>query len=348
MKVGIVCPYDLSAPGGVQQLTTELADQLRRGGDEVVLVGAGRSAHSRPGRDDTTVQAGRAFAIKANESMVPITLSPMTWVRVRDALSGVDVVHVHEPFVPLVGWVGLSVDKPLVATFHADPPEWVKQGYRRMPLAGRRLRRSVLTAVSDTAAAAIPSGWGPVEIIPNAIDTAAYHLPVGRVERRVCFLGRDEPRKGLDVLLAAWPRIREAVSDAELKVMGADRGPGRSGVEFMGRVSGGEKNRVLASSLVYVAPNTGGESFGIVLAEAMAAGCAVVCSDLPAFGAVIGDDGVRVGVGDPGALAAAVVELLENPAAARELGERARLGVKRFDWGVIVDRYRDAYRRAVS
>jgi phosphatidylinositol alpha-mannosyltransferase len=95
-----------------------------------------------------------------------------------------------------------------------------------------------------------------------------------------------------------------------------------------------------------VAPNTGGESFGIVLAEAMAAGCAVVCSDLPAFRAVIGDDGVRVGVGDPGALAAAVVELLEDPAAARGLGERARLGVKRFDWGVIVDRYRDAYRRA--
>jgi phosphatidyl-myo-inositol alpha-mannosyltransferase len=348
MRVGIVCPYDLSAPGGVQQLTTELAAEIRRRGDEVVLVGAGRHAHDMPQIDETTVRAGRSFTIRANRSRVPLTLSPLSWRRVRRALAEVDVVHVHEPLVPLVGWVALGSRRPTVATFHAAPPHWVHRVYRWAPIVGRRLQRAVLTAVSETAAQALPSGWGPVEIIPNAIDTSAYDLPVRRVHRRVCFLGRDEPRKGLNVLLEAWRRIHEAVPDAELKVMGADRRQSLPGVDFLGRVTGGEKNRMLASSLVYVAPNTGGESFGIVIAEAMAAGCAVVCSDLPAFRDVVDGDGRLVPVGDADALAEEVIALLSDPTAARALGERGRASVKRFDWATIVDRYRQVYRRALS
>jgi phosphatidylinositol alpha-mannosyltransferase len=264
----------------------------------------------------------------------------------RDALSEVDVIHLHEPLVPLVGWVALGVDKPLVATFHADPRRWVRKVYRGIP-AGR-LRRSILTAVSPTAASAIPGKWGPVEVIPNGVDTSAFDLPVGRVDRRVCFLGRDEPRKGLDVILDAWPTIRKAVPLAELKVMGADRGSAVAGITYLGRVTGGEKNRMLASSQVYVAPNTGGESFGIVLVEAMAAGCAVVCSDLPAFRDVVGPNARLIPVGDTGRLAAEVIGLLDDTAGARALGEAARRAVSRFDWGVIAARYREAYRRAVA
>ncbi len=280
--------------------------------------------------------------------MVPLTLSPLSWGRVRKALKKVDVVHIHEPLVPLVGWFALSTDKPLVATFHADPPDWARRLYPRLPWIGRRLRRGVVTAVSEVAAGALPESWGPIEIIPNAIDVAAYNLPVGRVDRRVCFLGRDDPRKGLDVLLAAWPRIREAVPNATLQVMGADRDTRVDGVEFLGRVTGGEKNRILASSLVYAAPNTGGESFGIVLAEAMAAGCAVVCTDLDAFKAVVGENALLVPVGDPESLAKAIIELLEDPERAREMGERARRAVERFDWGVIATRYQLMYRRAMG
>jgi phosphatidylinositol alpha-mannosyltransferase len=187
-----------------------------------------------------------------------------------------------------------------------------------------------------------------VELIPNAIDTAAYDLPVGRVERRVCFLGRDDPRKGLDVLLAAWPLIRQQVPDAELKVMGVDRGAGPPGVGYLGRVSGGEKNRMLATSQVFVAPNTGGESFGIVLVEAMAAGCAVVCSDLGPFRLVVGDDALVVPVGDVGALASAVVGLLEDPEKTRELGERGRVRARQYDWEVVGERYRAVYRRMLA
>lgn len=348
MKVGVVCPYDLSSPGGVQQVTLELAGELRAGGDEVTVVGAGRYASHAPGRDDTTVMAGRPFRVRANRSIVPLTISPLSWGRVRDALAKVDVIHVHEPLVPLVGWTALAVDKPMVATFHADPRGWVTSAYRWAPLVGRRLRRAAITAVSSTAAAAIPRSWGQVSIVPNAIDTASYRPPVGRVERRVCFLGRDDPRKGLDLILEAWPAIREQVPSAELKVLGARRDDAIPGVEYLGRVSEGEKKRILASSQVYVAPNTGGESFGIVVAEAMAAGCAVVCSDLGAFREVLGGAGRLVPVGDVPRLAGEVGALLRDPEAARTLGDAAIAAVARFDWAVVAAAYRRIYDRVVS
>lgn len=348
MKVGLVCPYDMGAPGGVQQLVHELGEHLRQAGDEVVVVAAGTSAFDGgPGRDGTTIPTGRAVSIRGNRSRVPLTLAPTAWGRVRSALSDVDVVNVHEPFIPLVGWAGLRTGKPTVATFHADPPSWARNLYRWLPY-GRRLFESVkLTAVSRTAVDAIPSPWGDVEIIPNAIDVGSYDLLVGRISRRVAFLGRDEPRKGLDVLLDAWPEIQASRPDAELVVMGADRGIPPPGVTYLGPVTGGEKRRVLASSSVYVAPNTGGESFGIVVAEGMAAGCAVVASDLESFRDVLGEAGRLVPVGDRTALASTVSELLEDSVEARRLGELAKSRASRFDWGEVVERYRDAYANAL-
>lgn len=348
MKIGLVCPYDMGAPGGVQQLVHELGQHLQRGGDEVVVVAAGTSAfNGGPGRDDTTIPTGRAISVRGNRSNVPMTLSPRSWWRVRSALGDVDVVNVHEPFIPVVGWAGLRTSKPTVATFHADPPSWVRNLYRWLPFGHRLFEGTELTAVSPTAAGAIPSEWGDVEIIPNAIDVASYDVPVGRTPRRVAFLGRDEPRKGLDILLDAWPEIQASRPDAELVVMGADRGVPPPGVTYLGPVTGEEKRRVLASSSVYVAPNTGGESFGIVVAEGMAAGCAVVASNLESFRDVLGDAGRLISVGDDAGLAVAVSELLADPAEARRLGERARARARRFDWGEVVERYRNAYANAL-
>lgn len=348
MKVGLVCPYDMGVPGGVQQLVHELGQHLRQAGDEVVVVTAGRSAFDGgPGRDGTTIPTGRAISVRGNRSRVPLTLSPASWWRVGSTLSDVDVVNVHEPLIPLVGWAGLRTGKPTVATFHADPPSWARNLYQWLPF-GRRLFEDVeLTAVSSTAADAIPSDWGDVEIIPNAIDVGSYDLPVGRIPRRVAFLGRDEPRKGLDVLLEAWPEIQSSRPDAELVVMGADRGIPPPGVTYLGPVTGGEKRRVLASSSIYVAPNTGGESFGIVIVEGMAAGCAVVASRLDSFRDVLGETGRLVPIGDPIELADAVSELLGDPGEARRLGELARSRAARFDWGEVVERYRDAYANAL-
>ena len=348
MRVGLVCPYDMSQPGGVQQVVDDFARHLRVGGDQTVVVAAGRTAFDGgPGGGEEIIPAGRPFLVKANASRAPLTLSPASWFKVRAALSGVDIVHIHEPFVPLVGWVAQSVRKPLIVTFHADAPRWVEALYRYAPLIGRVMRRSQLTAVSETAATPIPAGWGPVTIIPNAMDIASFNLPVGRVERHVAFLGRDDPRKGLDVLLESWAEIRAASPEAELLVMGAERLEPVEGVTYMGRVSNGEKRRILASSQVYVAPNTGSESFGIVLAEAMAAGCAVVASDLPSFVAVTGGAARIVPVGDVVALTSAVSSLLNDPKAARQLGDSGRRQVERYDWSQVLGQYRDAYRRAL-
>jgi phosphatidylinositol alpha-mannosyltransferase len=206
----------------------------------------------------------------------------------------------------------------------------------------------VITAVSRTAAAAIPKKWGEVVIVPNALDVASYRLEVGRIARRIAFLGRDDPRKGLDVLLEAWPQIRRRVADAELVVMGASRDKPIDGVSFRGWVSEGEKRRLLATSAVYVAPHLGGESFGIVIAEAMAAGCAVVATDLPAFREVMRNTGVVVAPGDVAGLTAAVAGVLDDPDRVAELGERARAAVARFDWSSVLDQYLAVYRRAIG
>lgn len=349
MRIGMVCPYDIGRPGGVQQLTGELASHLREVGDEVVFIGAGKTwFHDGPGLDDVTIPAGRRISVKANRSVAPVTLSPASWRRVRRALLATDVIHVHEPFIPLVGWMALSTDKPMVATFHADPPHWVDKLYELAPGLDRRMRRAVVSAVSPTAARALPDDWGEVSIVPNAVDVASYDLPTGRIEHRVAFLGRDEPRKGLSVLLDAWPLIRKAVPDAQLVVMGADEAEPVPGASFLGPVSGGEKKRLLASSRAYVAPNLGGESFGIVVVEAMAAGCAVIASDLPAFVDVTDGAAVHVPAGDSVALANAVVEVLRDEERAAQLGRASRRRAANFDWPEVVAAYRRLYDRALS
>lgn len=341
MRVAVVCPYDLGAPGGVQQLCLELVQRLRDSGDDCRLIG--------PGEMEGAISAGSPVTVSANRSRVPIALAPGAIGRVRKAIEGFDVVHIHEPLVPLTGWAGLGRDTAgRVATFHADPARWTRALYRLGgPIATRALARTVLTAVSPVAADAIPPSWGPVDIIPNAIDTAAYRLEVERSPLRVVFLGRDEPRKGLDILLEAWPHIRAGAPEAELMVMGADRTNGPPGVTFLGRVEEREKRRLLATSPVLAAPNLGGESFGIVLAEAMAAGCAVVASDIPAFRAVLGTDGVLVPAGDRAALARAITALLTDPGRTAQLGRCAQVAATRFDWSAVLGSYRAAYESAI-
>jgi phosphatidylinositol alpha-mannosyltransferase len=349
MRVGMVCPYDIGKPGGVQQLSAELAKRLREMGEEVVFVGAGESWFGDgPGIEDITVAVGRATSIRANQSRAPVTVGPGSWPRVRRALSDIDVLHVHEPLVPLVGWAALTLDLPTVVTFHADAPDWVGVAYRWAPWLGSRLRRSKVTAVSETAARVIPETWGDPEIVPNAIDVASYDVPTTRIPNQVAFLGRDEPRKGLGLLLQAWPAIRAGVPDAQLVVMGALRDEAPAGVRFTGSISGEEKRRLLAASQVYVAPNLGGESFGIVVLEAMAAGCAVVATDIPGFVDIAAGTVEHVPAGDPDSIALAVTGLLNDADRARSLGVLARGRAREFDWSVVAGRYRDLYAEATS
>lgn len=340
MQVTIVCPYDLGLDGGVQSQCLGLARHLSGLGVEAAVAGAG----------DPPEGVGRTVAVRANRSTNPITLDPRAWGELRRRVADSDVVHVHEPFMPLVGWAALAAGKPTVATFHADPARWTRRLYRIGAGLGRRLLAGApLTAVSEVAASALPPSWGTPEIVPNGIDVAAYSPEgVERVGRRVVFLGRDDPRKGMDVLAAAWPGVRRAIPDAELVVVGRVRPRDLPGATFCGWVTEDEKRRLLASASVMVAPNLGGESFGITVAEAMAAGCAVVASDLPAFTAVLGGCGIQVPPGDPEALRRAVTTLLADPARAQRLGGAARRMAQRYDWSVVARRYAGIYESVLA
>ena len=342
MRIALVSPYDLSEVGGVQQVVVELARRLRDDGDQVVVVGPGA------GPPDLEVRSvGPSLSVQANQSAVPLSPDPRAFGATRKAVVDADVVHVHEPFVPWVGWAAATSDRPVVTTFHADPARWTRALYRAAStLGGRIVDGTVVTAVSAVAASALPPEWSAPEIIPNGLDTAAYRLDVERIGGRVTFVGRNDPRKGRGVLLQAWKTVHARHPHAGLIVMGSEARETQPGVVFAGRVSEEEKRATMASAAVHVAPNLGGESFGLVVAEGMAAGCAVVASELPAFRAVVGDAGVLVPPDRPAALADAVAGLIAHPETASRLGERARRAVARFDWATVVSAYRDAYRRA--
>lgn len=341
MRVAVACPYDLRRPGGVQQQVRGLVEGLRRRGEEAWLVGPGVP-------DDLGMSVGGSVVIPGNRSRSALAVGPRVAERVRRAVRGADVLHVHEPFMPLVSLAALRTPVPTVATFHAAPPRWVQRLYGVLRGAGGRLLRdAVLTAVSPTAAEAVPSAWGRPEIVPNAIDVRSYAAPVERDGTRVAFVGRDEPRKGLDVLRRAWPLVRAHHPTAELVVAGAG-GEDGEGVRYRGRVTEEEKRRLLGSAGIFVAPNLGGESFGVVIVEAMAAGCAVVASDLAAFRAVAGPAAVYAPRADPAGLAACLVELLDDVEKRTRVALAGRERVGRYDWEVVLGEYLDRYRLALE
>ncbi len=344
MRIALVCPYDLGRFGGVQDQVLQLARRLRAAGDEVRVVG--------PGSDGPAgaVLVGRSRVLRANRSDVPISLQPAAVGAVAEAIAGVDVVHVHEPLMPLVSLAAmLRARVPVVATFHAAPSALMRRGYRiGRGLVARTLERaSVVTAVSPAASQPIEAA-ADVRLIPNGVDlTVRPQVP--RIPHRVAFVGRPEPRKGLHVLLAAWPEVRRHVPDAELVVMGADA-PAETppGVVFAGRVPEEEKWRLLASSGVSCAPNLGGESFGIVVAEGMAAGCAVVASALPGFVHVAGEAALLTKPGDAASLAWSLRSVLSDEALAGDLRAQAAARVEMFGWPHVLAGYRRAYEDACS
>jgi phosphatidyl-myo-inositol alpha-mannosyltransferase len=353
VRVGLVCPYSLDVPGGVQNHVRDLAAVLTSRGYDVQVLAPGEAAASLPPYVHTV---GKAVPVPYNGSVARLTFGPLAAARVRRWLSegDFDVLHVHEPSVPsvslLVVW---AAECPVVATFHT-----ANTRSRTMSAAAALLRPSLekisaRIAVSEAARSTLVQHLGgePV-VIPNGLDCAVFADAEPRREWQgpeptVGFLGRiDEPRKGLSVLLAALPALLERHPD--LRVLVAGRGSPdvfdkldamtRKHVEYLGPVSDADRSRLLASVTLYVAPQTGGESFGIVLAEAMAAGAAVVASDLAPFRAVLADGqyGALFGVGDAADLADVVSRLLESTDERVELQRRARAAAWRYDWANVV------------
>ncbi|MFE0187485.1 glycosyltransferase family 4 protein [Streptomyces sp. NPDC059008] len=351
MKIGIVCPYAWDVPGGVQFHIRDLADHLIRLGHEVSVLA--------PADDETplppyVVSAGRAVPVPYNGSVARLNFGFLSAARVRRWLQNgaFDVIHIHEPASPSLGLLSCwAAQGPIVATFHTSNPR-SRAMIAAYPILQPALEKiSARVAVSEYARRTLVEHLGgDAVVIPNGVDVDFFARAEPRPEwqgRTIGFIGRiDEPRKGLPVLMKALPAILAAVPDARLLVAGrgdeeeavATLPPElRSRVEFLGMVTDEDKARLLRSVDVYVAPNTGGESFGIILVEAMSAGAPVLASDLDAFAQVLdqGEAGELFANEDADALAAAAVRLLGDPVRLAELRERGSRHVRRFDWSTV-------------
>lgn len=365
MRVALISPYDLDVPGGVQSQVLGLADHLTALGDDVVVVGP--AARSRGRIRAVGSSTGLAF----NDSVAPVALHPLVVQRVRRALSDFrpDVVHVHEPAVPMVSAAAvLTSPAPVVATFHAWSERRAAYSLARpllRPVLARIDRRiAVSHAAAAYHAAALGEPEGTFEIIPNAVDVARFRdakpfVPM-RDQPSLLFLGRLEPRKGLTQLIRAFVLLKTELPDLRLYVVGDGpereeaqalvSGSLRTDVVFLGRVTDEELPRFFRSCDVYVSPALSGESFGIVLIEAMAAGRPVVASDIPGHRSVVRDgvNGCLVPPGDPPALASAIRALFDNPALAKALADEGRAGVADYDWSAVAERVRAVYEQTAG
>ncbi|WP_114907603.1 glycosyltransferase family 4 protein [Ornithinimicrobium murale] len=360
MRIGIVCPYSFDVPGGVQLHIRDLAEWLLRRGHVVSVLAPADEGTELP---DYVVSAGGAVPVRFNGSVARLSFGPIVANRVDAWLDDwdFDVLHLHEPAAPSLSLLALwAAEVPVVATFHSSQSR-VGTMRAAQPLLQPGLDKiSARIAVSAAAHTTMASGFGGTTlVIPNGVYVdrfAPADLPPEPGGRpRIVFLGRfDEPRKGLPVLLAALPLVLAQVPDAELLVAGpGDVAEVRAGlsdqvvdsVRFLGVVSEEDKIRLLAQANAYVAPNTGGESFGIILVEAMSAGAPVVASALDAFSAVIGDSGAGAifPVGDHRALAAAIVRLLESPQEQELLRRAGQARARRYDWATVGARIEAVY-----
>jgi phosphatidylinositol alpha-mannosyltransferase len=360
MRVGLVSPYPWDVPGGVVAHIADLAEALiARGHDVGVLTPVDDDETPLPGY---VTRAGRSVPIPYNGSVSRLLIGPVSAARARRWMHDgeFDVLHVHSPETFSLSLVALGNARgPIVATFHAANPKSRILSILQQPLQLYLEKISGAISVSPAARKTIVEHLGNDSVVvPNGVHIAKF---AGAVPMpgwpgpggAVGFVGRvDEPRKGLQVLLDAWPLIRRDHPDARLLVVGPGRLDGQvpDGVTMLGWVSDADKARALASVDVFAAPNIGGESFGIVLLEAMAAGAPIVASNLDAFTRVLehGRLGSLATVGDAAALARECSALLSSPERRDQLRTEARHAVARYDWSVVAGEVLRVYETAIA
>ena len=364
MKVALVSPYDFTWPGGVTAHISQLAEQFTRGGHDVKIL----APHSPSGKipdDIDFVPFGRSVPIPSGGSVARLSLSVWLHRRVKDLLSRerFDVVHLHEPLMPVVPLFALQGTNSLnVGTFHAAYGRFRNYGWSHPILKYWFKRLDGLIAVSPVARQYVSRFFpGEYRIIPNGIDVDYFSkerepipgLDDGKLN--ILFVGRMEKRKGLRYLLEAYGKLKWDFRDIRLLVVG----PGNldkdcyrilsernlEDVVFLGSVPYHELPRYYQSAHICCAPATGRESFGIVLLEAMASGKPIVASRIPGYATVLshGEQGLLVSPKDSASLSEALALLIRNPELREQMAERGRQTVEQYRWEEVARQVMDYY-----
>ena len=365
MRIGIVCPYDWSVPGGVKQHIQDLTESLLELGHYVNVLTPTSDESALP---SYATNAGSTIALPYNGSIARIKFDPAAFTRTRNWLrqGKFDILHLHEPTSPspsiIAAW---SARGPIVGTHHTSNESMY--AVKNMQFLLQPMMEKVIAriAVSEEAKKTMVEHFGgDAVVIPNGVRVKnfsnAQKLSGFEKEKTIVFVGRlDEPRKGVQVLLEAMPAVFDQIADLKLLLVG----PGdveeilksidvkyHPQIEFKGFVTSEIKASCYASGAVYVAPNLGGESFGIVLLEAMASGTPVLASDLPAFKRVLQDGkyGKLFKTNNPNDLAKSLIELMNNKLEREELTAAGLIRAQQFDWSVIVRQILDVYESVKS
>ncbi|CAB4590832.1 MAG: glycosyltransferase [Actinobacteria bacterium] len=363
LRIGIVCPYGWDTPGGVQNHVRDLAEFLIEAGHNVSVLAPVIDESVLP---PYVVNAGKPISIPYNGAVARVLFGPIAFARVRQwiASGNFDILHLHEPAIPSISLLACwAAEGPMVGTFHAAAKHQ-KVIYAIGPILEPAIEKlSARIAVSEAARLTLTNHLETdAVVIPNGIYAKRYANGVRQDKwsgNTIGFIGRfEEPRKGLQVLLDALPMIARFAPDVRVLVAG----PGdsqevlksidpqlRHRFEFLGRISESEKADFMSSVAIYVAPNTGGESFGIILAEALAGGACVVASDIAAFDSLLGSGefGALFTSEDSTDLAKIVIDLLRDESKRNELSVKGKAHAQIFDWEVVADQIFSIYEMAM-
>lgn len=364
LRIGMVSPYGWDLPGGVQTHIRDLAMYCMEKGHEVSVLAPAIDERELP---SWVQSSGRPVSIPYNGAVARVAFGPVANRRVRKWIQegNFDLLHLHEPAIPSLSLLACwAAEGPMVGTFHVSAPKQ-RAIYAVGPILEPAIEKlHARIAVSQTARSTLVEHIATdAVVIPNGINHDAFARAEKTSEFGECaigFIGRfEEPRKGLSLLLEACERLLSDQIEFKLVIAGpGDAQPFLATMSenlisrtyFLGRISDERKQKLLRSLALYVAPNTGGESFGIILAEAMAAGAPVIASDIPAFSDVL--DGGRAGVlfesENSEALADRVAGLLGNPDQMRRLSHEGMERAKRYDWSTVGESILNIYQLVTS
>ncbi|MEY3649796.1 MAG: hypothetical protein RL370_499 [Actinomycetota bacterium] len=363
LKIGIVCPYGWDTPGGVQNHVRDLAEFLIAAGHKVSVLAPATDEDQLP---DYVLSAGKPISIPYNGAVARVLFGPIAYARVRQWIGSgeFDLLHLHEPAIPSISLLACwAAEGPMVGTFHAAAKRQ-KVIFAIGPILEPAIEKlSARIAVSEAARLTLTDHLETdAVVVPNGIYAKRYSA--GKFQEKwagntIGFIGRfEEPRKGLQVLVDALPIIARFAPDVKVFVAG----PGdpkefvkeidpqlRDRFEFLGRISEQEKADFMSSVSLYVAPNTGGESFGIILAEALAGGACVVASDIPAFNSLLGagEFGALFESENSTDLAKVIIDLLRDENKRKALASAGKKHAQVFDWDVVAEQIFSIYEMAI-